>query len=252
MTVDAIEGAATVAPSSYIDDLYPYALAVASDLARRYSLVDVDDVAHEIYLYVLEHEKVLEEWNEYCSGDYIDSRDERHAANRMRLICRRAGERYCRKETADRLGYSPEDEAFYSVPVLKLLVEHYFVAGITERGPQDGDLGRQTASDPATRGTWLAALLDVERGLSRIPRQYRHRLKLRYSDHGGRSVGELVAMVDNLATPRGTRERIEKALGTTEDQIHGRIRVALEKLQGVLGGASPYGRDRLTQDEQAA
>lgn len=243
MTVEATEGVSTEIPSSFIEDLYPYAQMIGVGLGRRYSLVDSGDIAQEIVLYVMTHESVLAEWGEYCSGDYADKLDEKHAANRMHLICRRAGERYCRKETADRLGYKPEDEAFYSIPILKLLVEHYFTAGVTERGASDGDVGRQTRSDPATSGTWLVSLLDVERALGQIPRRYRHRLKLRYSDHAGKTVQELADITQNLANPKGMRDRIEKALGTTEDQIHGRLRIAFRFLQNRLGGSSPYGRD---------
>ncbi|MEU1880341.1 hypothetical protein ABZ470_23795 [Streptosporangium sp. NPDC020072] len=243
-----MEEASWEASSSFIEDLYPYAGIISAELARRYSLVDRDDITQEICMYVLDNDAVLEEWREYCSGDYVESRDERHASARMRLICRRAGERYCRRETAARVGYSPSDEAFYSTAVLKLLVEHFFRDGITERDSQGSDLGRQTRGNPATAGTWLVSLMDVERGLSRIPRKYRHRLKLRYQDFGDKSVTELAAMTQNLAIPRGARERIERALGTTEDQIHGRLRIALIKLQRALGGSNPYGPDRPSEE----
>lgn len=226
------------------DELLSYARLIAGQVWNRYPSLDPEDITQEICLYVLTHDKVLAEWNDYCEGDYVDEEAEKYASNRIRLIFRRAGERFARKEIAAIVGYKPEDEAFYGMGHLRLLVEHYYAQGITERPP----VGRsesvtQTVSDPASGGGWLVSLLDVQRGVEMLPRKYRARLKFRFADLGEYNDADIARMVENLATAKGKRDRIAKHLGHTEDQIRGRVRIALRKLQDKLGGSSPYQRD---------
>lgn len=233
-------------------ELLPYARLIAGELGRRYPQVDSEDIAQEICLYVLGHDKVLTEWETHCEGDYDTEENARYASNRIRTIFRRAGERYARKEIADLAGYRPEDEAFYSVGLLRVLVEQYYTDGLAERPP----VGRaesiaKTNADPATGGNYLISMLDVQRGLERLPAKYRNRLKFRFVDLGQVTDAEIARMVENLAVAPGKRQRIEKHLGVTEDQIRGRIRIALRKLQGRLGGPTPYVRDHREESEPA-
>jgi hypothetical protein len=253
MTVELLEnteGDSAESPSS-IEDLYPYARQIALGLAKRYALSNPDDITQEIVLYVITHDKVMAEWETLRLMEAgVDDDEAKHLANRMRLICRRAGERYCRKELAEAIGYRPEDEAFYSVGQLRILVEWYYREGLTERGSTSGPGERvSTSGDPAHGGNWLVSLLDVQRGLERMPRRYRARLRLRFKDLGQHTEVELAAMAVNLATARGKRERIERLLGTTERAIEGRVNYALTRLQKALGGPSPYRRDRVEVDQ---
>ncbi|WP_061290686.1 hypothetical protein [Herbidospora cretacea] len=230
------------APSSAIDDLYPFAQQVAFGLARRYVSCPIDDIIQEIVLYFLATPKVLLEWEDFWAGDFEDEGEAQHMGNRMRLIARRAGERYCRAELAAQVGYKPEDEAFYSVGLLRVLVEWYYKEGLTQPTRTQGEKV-SSSGDPAAGGNWLVSLLDVQRGLERTQRKYRNRLKFRFADMGAYSDAELAAMVANLATAKGKRERIERILGTTEKGIGSRVSYALVKLQKALGGSSPYRKD---------
>lgn len=239
MTILSEEEAPEKASSS-LEDLYPYSVLVAENLGKRWHLCEVTDIAQEICLYVLKTPKVMEEWNNYCEGNYATEEDERHAANRMRLITRRAGERYCRKEMAERIGYRPQDEAFYGLTLLRALVEHYYTVGLTEHPPVVDDEGRYSKNDPAMGRNWLVSLLDVERGLKLIKREYRTRLKVRFQVCAGLTDTQIEQALDNLANPKGWRDRVGKALGVSADTAYARTRAALRQLQKALGGPNPY------------
>lgn len=230
------------APWSPIDALMNQARSVAYGLAKRYTLCTQDDIAQEIVAYVYSKPRVLQEWLDFVAMEgEVDEEEARHLANRMNLIFRRAGERYCRKELSAVLGYSPEDEAFYSIPALRALVEWYFKEGVTERPAVARDKAPRRG-DPATGGDWMVSLLDVQRGLKLIDRKYRARLRCRYQQFGDKTDQELADMVGTLATPRGTRERIERHLGSSASQIAARTGYALSKLQRALGGPNVYVR----------
>lgn len=226
---------------TYDKELLEYSRLVAGEVWRKWPTLDPDDIAQEIALYVLSTPSVLAEWQDYMEGSYEDPDQERHASNRMRYIARRAGGRYCRRELAAQIGYKPEDEAFYSVRALGDLVEVYYREGITA-APVIDRAGSTTGALLHSE-TYLASLLDVERGLKMLAQRYRARLKFRFKDMGDHDVKVIAAMVGNLAVAPGKRRRIERHLGTTESQIRGRIRQSLRKLQEKLGGPSPYGKD---------
>lgn len=238
--------------SDSTQELLAFARLIAGQVWHRYQTLDPDDIASEICVYVLSHDRVLAEWQDYCEGDYDSEESAKHASNRIRTIFRRAGERYARKEIAAMVGYRPEDEAYYSTGLLKVLVEQYYAEGLTERPP----VGRaesvaKSSGDPATAGNYLISLLDVQRGLELLPAKYRNRLKFRFKDLGQVTDAEIARMADNLAVAPGKRQRIAKHLGYSEDQIRGRVRIALRKLQSKLGGSSPYVRDHREQAEPA-
>ena len=234
------------------DELLSFARLTAGQVWNRYPNVDPDDIAQEICLYVLGSEKVHAEWEDYLEGDYDSEENARYASNRIRTIFRRAGERYARKEVAAMVGYEAQDEAFYGLGLLRVLVEQYYSEGLSERPP----IGRaesvaKTNGDPATAGNYLISLLDVQRGLELLPAKYRNRLKFRFKDLGQVTDADIARMAGNLAVAPGKRQRIAKHLGHTEDQIRGRIRIALKKLQSKLGGPSPYVKDHQEEPDPA-
>lgn len=243
---------ASPAPSLIDDDpivqLDAYAQMIAHQVAKSWAYVEPEDIAQEICAYVLSKPKVRAEWEEYCLGDYPNEDSARHAAARIRLICRRAAQRYCRAEVAAATGYRPEDEAFYSIAQLRELVSHLLLEGVTERPLKGREAHSSNKSDPSTGGNWLVSLLDVQRGLERIPRKFRARLMFRFRDMAPHSDKEIAEMANNLAVPEGKRKRILKHLGPTEVTVYGRTKTALQKLQMRLGGASPYRKDEIEED----
>lgn len=226
---------------SHDAELLAYSRLVAGELRRRWPTIDPDDIASEICLYVLTNDKVHAEWTDYMEGGFEDQEAERYASRRMRMIARRAGVRYCRREIAAQLGYQASDEAFYGIAQLTALVEVYYREGVTDQPL----IGR---ADSVTSGlvhseAYLASLLDVDRGLKLLARKYRSRLAFRFKDMGQYDAKTIAAMVENLAVAPGTRKRIEKHLGTNEKMITMRVRRAVRRLQDVLGGPNPYIKD---------
>src|SRR5690606_21721225 len=162
----------------------------------------------------------LEEWQDFREGDFTDVEAEEYVARRMRMIARRAGARYCRREIAGQLGDKPDDAVFCSNKHLQELFEHFYALGVTERPPvSGGESITSSVSDPSAGGGWLVSLLDVERGLRELPKKYRARLKMRFKDLGEYDLKQIATMVGNLAVAPGKRRRIEKHLGTDEKQM---------------------------------
>lgn len=210
-------------------ELLELAASEAATLARRWPGVERDDIRQEILLWALEAAESGSELAEDGLGD--DEYQQRRKVLRFKL--RDAGAQYCRRqerarrrERAAALGFDVDDEAFYGLVQLRLLVQAYFAEGITEHPPRGRADSVRRAGDPAEGGTWMASLLDVERGLRSIPLHYLERLW----DRCGPDQAGL------------TDEEYGWQRGITEHQVRGRVRTALRALQIQLGGQNPWNR----------
>lgn len=199
---------------------YPLHMAknVAYQLHRQYPMAERDDILQEISLFVLENELSLPDEN-------LPDDEYNAATQALRKKLRKAGDRFCRLEKASSSGYEVEDEAFYSTSRLRELVETFYQNGLTEHPPVGRTESVRRTGDGSEAGTWLSSLIDVERGLSLLSDEYRHRLSDRYKTNAHMSDSDYGF-----------------TLGLTEDQVRGRTRSALRALQRHLGGSNPWNR----------
>ena len=133
------------------------------------------------------------------------------------LAARRAGDRYCRKVKADRLGYSPRDEFFYS----KALVQEMIKYSCTGVAPKAEQIDIKPPKSPAEGGNLNAMLFDVEQAMALLEPDDRSVLYARYGDDVSSEV---------LAQERQV----------TRQTIDNRLDRLVTKLINTLGSASPY------------
>jgi hypothetical protein len=214
------------------------ARALAVKLAKQWRF-DPDDIRQEILLWCLQ---------KGIDGDYsrFDSEEEANQqARRDTASMRWAGERWCRKEKAATAGYHPDDEAFYSLRSLQEMLVVYFQVGVVERAPIGASESvRQQRTDGAEYGTYLASLVDVERGLNAIPFHFKRRLSLRFGPLGHLSDDAIASLSQSeIIDLTGTHYTVvREVLGVTGDQVRHRTETALKRLQNALGGPNPYNR----------
>lgn len=215
------------------------ASAQAGKLSKKWKGIQAEDIKQEILLWCME---------KGIDGDYSEFEDEEEAnqaAKKDAASMRWAGERYCRKEKATTSGYSPDDEAFYSLKALQELLAVYYQTGVTEHSPIGASESvRRAKGDGAEYGTYLASMVDVSKGLRELPSPLRRRLALRFgcfghlSDDGVASLSQ--SEIIDLTGLHYTAVR--EALGVTGDQVRHRTETALKRLQSVLGGPNPWNR----------
>lgn len=132
-------------------------------------------------------------------------------------ILREEATLYARRELAAQLGFSVEDEFFYTLPSLKNLVEQVFDVEMWSNPPVDHNGGKSTA--PANEGgNWIATLADVSRAISRLPRDDQNLLEVAFK-RGGLS-----------------RNDIADGLGISRRGVDHRIEAAVKRLWNLLGG----------------
>lgn len=197
------------------------AVSSASKILRsRYrDYAEYEDIQQECLLWLVKNYSKVQGWREVY--------EDRHAERMVVKALRNAGERYCREEKAQRVGYITEDEFFYSIPMVANLLELYFDPDwFTPPGIQ---LGQPPSGKPSSEGNNLAAMVaDVGRAYEALPAPDKALLWEVYGDSS--RVSDAIAI---------------KALewGITQTAANSRIRRVVGRVRAALGGPSPYRKD---------
>jgi len=187
--------------------------------ARYRGYVEYEDVQQELYLWLWENYWKVERWRE--------NRQSHHAERTLVKALRNAGERYCRAEKAQLVGLEPEDEFFYSIPMVADLLQLYFDPEWMIPGGMK--LDEISSGAPASEGGNLMTMVaDVGRAYEALPAADRQLLEFVYD--GEQPVSDQITV---------------KSLewGITWNAAYSRIRRVLGRLRAGLGGPSPYGKD---------
>lgn len=214
--------------------------AISWRTSRKWNM-DREDIAQEMVLHLLS-QGVDVEW---MDDEDIEKDEREDLVRQLRSCLFYVGERYARKEKALKGGYSIDDEAFYSRARIEQLLEWYLEVGIEEHAPTGASESvTHTKSDGAESGNHLAAMLDIDRGLSLIKPGYLSRLQVRFGPLCKYSDDQIAAMSQSeIKDVTGWHhERLRDVLGTTGDQIRHRVDTAVKDLQRTLGGLSPWNR----------
>jgi len=125
-----------------------------SPIARRYfRYVDRADLIQECYAWAVSHPKTVQS---------LADNSQAYLTRRLRTIA----ERYARREKAVKVGYSPDDELYYSFTRLVELLPDAFDPEATP--PQTG-YSDVASSRERTFQEWETAIADVRQGLKQIP-----------------------------------------------------------------------------------
>lgn len=188
----------------------------AHSLHRQFPMIEWDDIVSYQYLWWCQHpRKVLR---------YLDTTldEEEQKINRRKLsrALRNAALVDCHKEKAKLLGYDTDDLYFYTTGALKELLPRVYDRESWTHKAQELD-ALPKGKGPASDGNNLvAALVDVDCALDKMPTGQRALLEASYRDGI-------------------TDEEIGRAHGITAAAARMRVNRAVQRLQEKLGGARP-------------
>jgi DNA-directed RNA polymerase specialized sigma24 family protein len=189
--------------------------SAARQLMSRYrEHVSYEDVQQECYLWLFANYDRALGWRE--------SLDQQHAERTIVKALRNAGERYCRQEKAEHDGYVPEDEFFYSIPMVRDLLMLSFDPDWMV--PSAAPLDAVRSGTPANEGGNLMTMVaDVGRALSTLAPHDRELLTQVY---GSKDPDQEIAVLalDWDVTTKAADMRVRRTLG---------------RLRAALGGPNP-------------
>jgi DNA-directed RNA polymerase specialized sigma24 family protein len=184
-------------------------------LASRYrGYVDYQDVQQECYLWLYANYDRALRWRE----EHAEERAQRTIIKAVR----NAGERYCRSEKAERDGYLPEDEFFYSIPMVRdLLVVSFDPHWMA---PSSAQLDSVSSGNPSSEGGNLMTMVaDVRRAFDTLTPHDRALLERVYRDTDSDQEIAVLALEWDITT-KAADMRVRRVLG---------------RLRAALGGPNP-------------
>lgn len=193
--------------------------SVAKRLRSRYHpFVEYEDLQQELYIWYLKsgHRK-LKEWQEQHVEKSV-----------QRLVTKslwNAGEKYARKEKALQTGYEPEDEFFYSIPMVADMLTLYLDPDWTAPRGITYDNIQVASGKPSSEGSFnlQTMVADVGKAYEALSESDKGLLSRVYTGDP-REVIAVLALEWNI-TPNAADHRVRRVVG--------RIRAA-------LGGPKPY------------
>jgi len=194
---------------NYIQEYNEMVQTLASDYSRKYSMLERDDIAQELWVWFVGHPRKYKEWSA------LERKD------RDKLIAkslRNAALKYCERAKAQKIGYDSSDLYYYDVSVVEAFLPS--IIGETYEIPTKiKDLGSQVKSNEISDGNnWLALRSDIATGYYRLTEAKQNVLRLRFSVE---QPDWATLAKDMDSTPDGARKKVERALASLVKNLGG-------------------------------
>jgi DNA-directed RNA polymerase specialized sigma24 family protein len=207
---------------NYISEYNELVQTLASEYVRKYSMLERDDIAQELWVWFVGHPRKYKEWSD------LEQKD------RDKLIAkslRNAALKYCEKEKARKSGYDSSDLYYYDASVVEAFLPS-IIAGTYSIPVSIQDLNAQFGSGNVSDGNnWLALRSDIARAFEKLSDAKQNILRLRFSID---SPDWSLLAKDMDSTPDGARMKVQRAMNS---------------LVKNLGGWRPYHDEDTTQSE---
>jgi hypothetical protein len=198
---------------NYIEEYNQLVQQLAAEYAKRYTMLERDDIGQELWVWFVSHPRKYKEWST------LEQKD------RDKLIAkslRNAALKFCEYQKARKIGYDVSDLYYYDVSVVEAFLPS--IIGETYEIPTKiQDLNAKFGSGAASDGNnWLSLRSDIASAFYRLSEQKQNILRLRFS----------------VDSPDWTM--LSKEMESTPDGARMKVQRALNSLVKHLGGWKPY------------
>jgi hypothetical protein len=207
---------------NYIDEYNDLVQTLAAEYARRYTMLERDDIGQELWVWFVGHPRKYKEWSA------LEQKD------RDKLIAkslRNAALKFCEREKAKKVGYDMSELYYYDVSVVEVFLPS-IISESYEMPSKIKDLGNSVKSSEVSDGmNWLILRSDIATAYYKLPEAKQNILRLRFSME---QPDWATLAKDMDSTPDGARMKVQRALNS---------------LIKHLGGWRPYNDEDNKQEE---
>lgn len=194
---------------------------VADEYAKKYTMVERDDIKQNLYEWFVSHPRKLTEW---------EALGKKSAQNLLYRSLRNQALDYCQTWKAKSLGYETSDLFFYDAAVVESFLPAILL-GATDKAPQLnlGMPGKPPA--PAEGGNGMAMMAEIKSAYNKLSEEDKYILYLKYANQ----------LPDaSIATTLGI---------PSDDAARMRRNRAVKRLINKLGGFRPFLDEESLADE---
>ncbi len=194
---------------NYIEEYNELVQTLAAEYARRYTMVERDDIGQELWVWFVGHPRKYKEWSA------LEQKD------RDKLIAkslRNAALKFCEREKAKKVGYDMSELYYYDVSVVEAFLPT-IIAESYEMPSKIKDLGNSVKSSEVSDGmNWLVLRSDIATAYYRLSEAKQNILRLRFSMEQP-DWATLAKEMDS--TPDGARMKVQRALNSLVKNLGG-------------------------------
>lgn len=180
--------------------------------AKRYKIIDRDDIAQEIWMWFITHSSKMEEWSS------LQKKDQTKLVSRS---IQNAAIKYCEKEKARVVGYELSDLHYYDKNTIEMFLPYILSNDYELPDGMQLDKTARATKDPSEGNGWLAIRADISTGFDRLPDNHKAILRLRFLNESR------------------TYKQLGDSIGTSEDAVRKRVDRAIAALINKIGGTRP-------------
>ena len=194
---------------NYIDEYNDLVQTLAAEYARRYTMLERDDIGQELWVWFVGHPRKYKEWSA------LEQKD------RDKLIAkslRNAALKFCEREKAKKVGYDMSELYYYDVSVVEVFLPT-IISESYEMPSKIKDLGNSVKGSEVSDGmNWLVLRSDIATAYYKLPEAKQNILRLRFSMEQP-DWATLAKEMDS--TPDGARMKVQRALNSLIKHLGG-------------------------------
>jgi hypothetical protein len=194
---------------NYIEEYNDVVQQLSTEYARRYSMLERDDIAQELWVWFVGHPRKYKEWSE------LEQKD------KDKLIAkslRNAALKYCEREKANKVGYDSSDLYYYDASVVEAFLPS-IIAGTYAIPVSIQDLNAKFGSGNLSDGNnWLSLRSDIAKAFDKLSDAKQNILRLRFSID---SPDWALLAKDMDSTPDGARMKVQRAINSLIKNLGG-------------------------------
>jgi hypothetical protein len=194
---------------NYIEEYNNMVQTLATEYARKYTMLERDDIGQELWVWFVGHPRKYKEWSD------LEQKD------RDKLIAkslRNAALKFCEKEKAKKIGYDMSDLYYYDASVVEAflpsIISETYVIPVKIQ-----DLNSKFGSGDVSDGNnWLSLRSDIALGYYKLSEAKQNILRLRFSveQPDWATLGK-----EMDSTPDGARMKVQRALNSLIKNLGG-------------------------------
>ncbi len=194
---------------NYISEYNDLVQQLASEYARRYSMLELDDIGQELWVWFVSHPRKYKEWSE------LEQKD------KDKLIAkslRNAALKFCEREKAKKVGYDSSDLYYYDASVVEAFLPS-IIAGTYSIPVSIQDLNAKFGTGNLSEGNnWLTLRSDIMGAFEKLSDAKQNILRLRFSID---SLDWATLAKDMDSTPDGARMKVQRAMNSLVKNLGG-------------------------------
>jgi len=204
---------------SYIENYNYLVQQLAAEYARRYTMVERDDIAQEMWVWFVGHPNKYNEWS---------ALEQKDCDKVIAKSLRNASLKFCEREKAKHSGYQSSDLYYYDASVIEAFLPS-IISDSYEMPSKIKDLNSKSGSGVLSEGNnWLTLRSDIAKAYYKLSEAKQNILRLRFS------------------TEQPDWTEISKDMDSTPDGARMKVQRAVNSIIKVLGGWKSYRDDDTT------